>query len=243
MSDKDKDKDKKADFRSKKDSGRTSRDKNVYVKSAKGRTNSSTRWLARQLNDPYVKEAQRMGLRSRAAFKIIEIDEKIKLFKKGQVVVDLGAAPGGWSQHAAKQGAGTVIAIDILPMDEMPGVINMEMDFTADDAEERMFEVLDGRRADVVMSDMAPNTVGHKNTDHIRIMMLVELGYDFAIKVLKPGGTFVSKVRQGGAQGELLNMMKRDFKSIKHMKPPSSRKGSAEQFVVALDFKGNQDEN
>lgn len=230
--------DKKTDFRSKKDSGRTTRDKSVRLKTAKGRTNSSARWLERQLNDPYVKEAQRLGLRSRAAFKIMEIDEKLNLFKKGVSVVDLGAAPGGWAQYAANKGADKVIAIDLLPIDELPGVTSIEMDFMADDAEEILFEALGGNGADIVMSDMAPNTVGHKQTDHLRIMMLVETAYDFAIKVLKPDGVFISKVRQGGAQGNLLNLMKRDFKSIKHMKPPSSRKGSAEQFVIAIGFRG-----
>ena len=230
--------DKKTDFRSKKDSGRTKRDKSVRVKTSKGRKDSSTRWLERQLNDPYVKEAQRLGMRSRAGFKIMEIDEKLNLFKKGVKVVDLGAAPGGWAQYAASKGASEVIAVDLLPIDELPGVTSIEMDFTEDDAEEILFKALGNDKADIVMSDMAPNTVGHKQTDHLRIMMLVELAYDFAVKVLKPGGVFVSKVRQGGAQGELLTMMRKDFSTIKHMKPPSSRKGSPEQFVIAIGYRG-----
>lgn len=215
---------------------RTARDANEKVRTAKGRKNSSTRWLERQLNDPYVREAERLGYRSRAVFKLQEMDEKLGLLKSGQVVVDLGAAPGGWSQLAAEKGARKVIALDILPMDDIPGVTCIEMDFMKDEAPDALLEAM-GEKADLVMSDLAPNTVGHKQTDHLRIMGLVELAYDFAIQVLKPEGTFLAKVWQGGAQGDLLTQMKKDFKTVKHMKPPSSRKGSAEQFVIATGFR------
>ena len=218
-------------------SGRTSRDSAVRVKTGRGRKSSSTRWLQRQLNDPYVREANRLGYRSRALFKLKEIDEKQHLIKEGMTVVDLGAAPGGWSQYAADKGAKKVIGIDLLEIEEMPGVTFMQMDFTDDDAEERLIKELDGY-ADLVMSDMAANTIGHKKTDHIRIMGLVEMAYHFAVQVLKKDGTFMAKVFQGGAQNEILNIMKKDFKTVKHIKPPASRKDSAEQYVIAIGFKG-----
>lgn len=164
------------------------------------------------------------------------MDEKLGLLKPGQVVVDLGAAPGGWSQLAAEKGARKVVALDILPMDDIPGVSCIEMDFMEDEAPDVLLAAM-GEKADLVMSDLAPNTVGHKQTDHLRIMGLVELAYDFAVQVLKPEGTFLAKVWQGGAQGDLLSQMKKDFKTVKHMKPPSSRKGSAEQFVIATGFR------
>ncbi len=206
------------------------------VKSAKGRKNSSTRWLQRQLNDPYIQEAGRLGYRTRAAFKLLEIDEKLKLIKPDMTVIDLGAAPGGWLQVAVEKKARKVIGLDLLPIDPMPGVTLLQMDFMDDDAPEQLINAL-GEGADLVLSDMAPNTTGHRDTDHIRIMALVEAAYYFALDVLKPGGCFLAKVRQGGAQHELLAQMKKDFKTIKHVKPPSSRKESSEQYVVAIGKK------
>ncbi len=207
------------------------------VKTAKGRKTSSTRWLERQLNDPYVKKAEEEGLRSRAAFKIMEMDEKLNIFKDGQVVVDLGAAPGGWSQYAANKGC-KVVAIDLLPMDELPGVAFFQMDFTHDEAPETLIRAT-GDGVNIVMSDMAPNTIGHKKTDHLRIMGLVEMAYDFATQVLKPDGAFIAKVFQGGAENTLLAQMKKDFKIVRHIKPPASRKESAEQYVVATGYRGD----
>lgn len=216
----------------------TTREKAVRVKTARRRTSSSTKWLQRQLNDPYVHEAQRLGYRSRAAFKILQIHEKLNLFHKGQVVVDLGAAPGGWSQIAAQHKVKKIVAIDLLPVDPLPGVDFVQMDFMADEAPD-LLKSMTGGPVDLVMSDLAPNTSGHRETDHLRIMGLVEAAYDFATEVLKPGGNFVAKVFQGGAQSDLLARMKRDFKTVRHIKPPSSRKDSAEQFVVAVGFRGN----
>lgn len=216
---------------------RTFRDKTVRVKTAKKRTIASTRWLERQLNDPYVSQAQADGYRGRAAYKIAEIDEKIGLLKKGMMVVDLGAAPGGWCQVAAQKGC-TVVGLDILEMDELPGVDTIQMDFMDDDAPDKLIAMMKGEKADVVMSDMAPNTIGHKNTDHLRIMMLVEAAYYFAKDVLKEEGTFIAKVRQGGTQNELLATMKKDFKTIKHIKPPASRKESSETYLIAQGFRG-----
>lgn len=207
------------------------------VKTAKGRKLSSTRWLERQLNDPYVREAESRGLRSRAAFKIMEIDEKLNLFEPGLRVVDLGAAPGGWSQYAAEKGC-HVVALDLLPMDELPGVTFFQMDFTDDDAPKVLTQAA-GEGLDIVMSDMAPNTIGHKQTDHLRIMALVEMAYDFATQVLKPDGVFIAKVFQGGAENTLLARMKKDFKIVRHIKPPASRKDSSEQYVVATGYRGD----
>lgn len=207
------------------------------VKTARRRKTSSTRWLQRQLNDPYVQEAERLGYRSRAAFKLLEMDEKLDLLKPDQVVVDLGAAPGGWCQVALEKGAGKVIALDLLAMEEVPGVTFLQMDFMDDDAPEALIAAIGGG-ADLVLSDMAPNTIGHKSTDHLRIMMLVEAAYEFATQVLKPGGTFIAKVFQGGAESDLLAQMKKDFTKVKHIKPPASRKESSEQYVVAQGFKG-----
>ncbi len=215
---------------------RTTRDATVRVKKNNQRTTSSARWLQRQLNDPYVHEAQRLGYRARSAFKLIELDDKLKFIKKGCTVIDLGAAPGGWSQIALQRGAGKVIGLDLLPIDPLPGVTFLQMDFMNDDAPEALIMLM-GSGADVVLSDMAPNTMGHKQTDHLRIMALVEAAYEFATQVLKPGGTFVSKIFQGGAQGELLKMMKADFEVVKHVKPDSSRKESSEQYVVATGFR------
>ncbi len=215
---------------------RTTRDATVRVKKTNQRTTSSARWLQRQLNDPYVHEAQRLGYRARSAFKLIELDDKLHFIKKGCTVIDLGAAPGGWSQIALQRGAGKVIGLDLLPIDPMPGVTFLQMDFMNDDAPEALIMLM-GSGADVVLSDMAPNTMGHKQTDHLRIMALVEAAYEFATQVLKPGGTFVSKIFQGGAQGELLKTMKADFTTVKHVKPDSSRKESSEQYVVATGFR------
>lgn len=220
----------------KKSPTRTTRDKAVRVKTARTRTSSSTQWLQRQLNDPYVREAQRLGYRSRAAFKLLGIDEKLHLLKPGQVIVDLGAAPGGWSQIAAAKKAKKVVAIDLLPIDPIPGVDFIQMDFMDDAAPDKL-KALAGGPVDLVLSDMAPNTSGHRDTDHLRIMALVEAAYDFALHVLKPGGCFVTKIFQGGADGPLLAQMKRDFKTVKHVKPPASRKDSSEQFLVAIGFR------
>ena len=223
---------------------KSDRDLKIRLKTAKGRTTSSTKWLQRQLNDPYVARARSEGYRSRAAFKIKEIDEKQKLFKKGMRVVDLGAAPGGWSQVAAKAVGSTaehplVVGIDYLEMDPIPGVILLQKDFTHDDAPDQLFAAMGGHKADVVMSDMAWPTTGHRPTDHLRIVHLIEIAADFAIQVLNPGGSFVAKVFQGGTEHELLHMLKRHFRTTMHVKPPSSRSESAEAYLVAKGFKGS----
>ncbi len=207
------------------------------VRSARGRKNSSTLWLQRQLNDPYVHRAQKEGYRGRAAFKIIEMNEKLNFMREGMTIVDLGSAPGGWSQVASTYGA-HVVAIDLLDMDELPGVDFIQMDFMDDDAPDRLKEMLGGDKADVVMSDIAPNTIGHKQTDHLRIMAVVEAAHMFACEVLKPGGLFIAKVFQGGTQNTLMAEMNKTFDVVKHMKPPASRKDSSEQYVVATGFKG-----
>lgn len=219
--------------------------KQVKVKTAKGRKLSSTLWLQRQLNDPYVAEAKRQGWRSRAAFKLLQLDEKLDLLKPGMKVVDLGAAPGGWLQvivdrvKPEKTGA-KVVGIDYLKMDEMPGAIVLQKDFTDDDAPDILKEALDGH-ADLVVSDMAAPTTGHKQTDHLRIIALSEMAYDFARDVLVEGGAFLTKVFQGGATNELLTLLKHEFKTIKHIKPEASRQDSAEVYVVALGFKGKKE--
>lgn len=197
---------------------------------------ASTLWLQRHLNDPYVQKAQREGYRSRAAYKLAELDDQLHLIKKGMKVVDLGAAPGGWAQIAVERGA-SVVGIDLLPVEDLAGAEFVQMDFNDEAAPEKLKELLDGP-ADAVFSDLAPNTIGHKATDSVRQIALVELAVYFAIEVLKPGGSFVCKVIQGGTQNDLLNLMKKHFKTVKHIKPPSSRKGSAELFVVAQGFKG-----
>lgn len=214
---------------------KTSREPKERVRTARGRKNSSTRWLDRQLNDPYVHKAQQRGYRSRAAFKLEEIDEKANVLKPGLRVVDLGAAPGGWSQVAAEKGC-DVIALDLLPMEALPGVHALQLDFMDEKAYEVLIDTV-GEGADLVLSDMAPNTVGHKSTDHLRIMALVEAAYEFAGEVLKPGGGFVAKVFQGGTQTELLAQMKKDFTSVKHIKPPASRQDSSETYVVAMGYR------
>lgn len=210
------------------------------VRTAKGRKIASTRWLQRQLNDPYVEEAKKQGYRSRAAFKIKEIDEKMDLLQPGMTVVDLGAAPGGWCQVAMEKRCAKVVAIDLLEMDEVPGVDFVQMDFMDNDAPDKLKDMLGGPdvQVDVVMSDIAPNTTGHKQTDHLRIMAVVEAAYYFSCEVLKPDGVFIAKVFQGGAQNTLMAQMKKDFKTIKHVKPKASRKESSEQYLVASGFRG-----
>ena len=219
------------------------------VKTARGRSASSQRWLERQLNDPYVAASKREGMRSRAAYKLKEIDDKYHFLKPGQRVVDLGAAPGGWSQvaaarvksaeeHGPKQGQ--VVAIDYLGIEPLPGVEIVELDFTEPDAEERLKSMLKGGGADVVLSDMAAPTVGHTRTDHLRIIGLAEAAAAFAADVLSPGGTFLAKVFQGGAERDLLAMLKRDFAVVRHVKPPASRSDSAELYVLATGFRGGK---
>ncbi|HMA73118.1 MAG TPA: RlmE family RNA methyltransferase [Xanthobacteraceae bacterium] len=275
-------------------SGRGSRDLKVRLRSQKGRTSASKRWLERQLNDPYVARAKREGLRSRAAFKLAEIDDKFRLFKPGAKVVDLGAAPGGWSQIAAQrveatpsplvgegrgggssqfgatapggptptpdpspQGggeefaersgrkpasvSGRVVAIDLIDMPAIPGVEFLHLDFLDTAAPDRLKALL-GALADVVLSDMAANATGHRKTDHLKIMALAEAAAMFARDVLRPGGTFLCKVLQGGTEGELLAGLKRDFATVKHVKPAASRSDSAELYVLALGFRGRPDE-
>ena len=217
--------------------GSGSRALKVRLKS-KGRKLSSKLWLERQLNDPYVARAKREGFRSRAAYKLIEIDDKARLLKKGARVIDLGAAPGGWSQVAARRvGAqGQVVAIDVLPMDAVAGVDFAQLDFLSADAPEKLQALLGGP-ADVVLSDMAANATGHAKTDHLKIMGLVEAAADFAREVLAPGGTFLAKVLQGGTEAALLTALKRDFKSVKHMKPAASRSDSAELYLLATGYR------
>lgn len=208
------------------------------LKKAKGRTASSTRWLTRQLNDPYVKAAREAGWRSRAAFKLIELDEKFGLIRGATRVVDLGIAPGGWSQVVRKLNPrAAVVGIDLLETDPIEGVTIFQMDFMADQAPAALMGALDGA-PDLVVSDMAANTVGHKQTDHLRTMGLVETAADFAIQTMAPGGAFVAKVLAGGTDADLLALLKRHFTTVKHAKPPSSRKDSSEWYVIAQGFKG-----
>lgn len=214
----------------------------VTVKTGGKRKLSSKLWLERQLNDPYVAQAKRDGFRSRAAYKLQEMDDKHRLLKRGQVVVDLGAAPGGWSQIAAKrvgalEGKGKVVAIDLLDMPEVPGVTFAQMDFLDDRAPDKLRAMIGGG-ADVVMSDMAANTTGHRKTDQLRIIGLVESAAAFACEILNPGGTFLAKVFQGGADADLLAQLKRDFTSVKHVKPAASRQDSSERYVLATGFRG-----
>jgi 23S rRNA (uridine2552-2'-O)-methyltransferase len=208
------------------------------LRTAKTRTTSSQKWLERQLNDPYVRAAQAAGYRSRAAFKLVEIDDKLHLLKPRGRVVDLGAAPGGWTQVALQRigEAGKVVALDLLLMDPVPGAIVLQGDFQDPAAEQAVLAALDGQ-ADLVLSDMAPNTTGHNATDHLRIIALAELALDFAIRVLSPGGAFVAKVFQGGTEKDLLDLLKQRFATVRHVKPPASRKDSAELYVVATGFR------
>ena len=217
---------------------RSGRNPDRRVKTARKRSESSTRWLQRQLNDPYVKQAKADGYRSRAAYKLIELDEKFGLIRGAKRVVDLGIAPGGWSQVVrAKSPKAEVVGIDLLPTEPIEGVTIFEMDFMDDAAPARLEKALGGP-PDLVLSDMAANTVGHKQTDHLRTMALVEAGAWFAVETLEEGGAFVAKVLAGGTDTELLKLLKAHFKTVKHAKPPASRKGSSEWYVVAQGFKG-----
>jgi 23S rRNA (uridine2552-2'-O)-methyltransferase len=213
----------------------------VRLKTKKKRSVSQKRWLERQLNDPYVARAKREGLRSRAAYKLIEIDDKYRLLKAGSRVVDLGAAPGGWSEVAAKRvragGGGTVVAIDILEMTPIAGVEFLHLDFLDPSAPARLTAALAGG-ADVVLSDMAANATGHKKTDQLKIMALVEAGAEFAREVLRPGGSFLTKVLQGGTESTLLAELKRDFATLRHVKPHASRADSSELYLLATGFRG-----
>ena len=217
----------------------------VRVKTAKRRTASSTQWLERQLNDPYVSEARRLGYRSRAAFKLIELDDRFHFLKPGARVVDLGAAPGGWTQVAVERvragaGRGRVVGIDLLAVDPIPGAVLLRGDFLDAAAPTALRQALGGP-ADVVLSDMAAPSTGHAATDHLRVVALAEAAFAFAREVLAPGGTFIAKVFQGGAERELLAALKRDFASLRHAKPPASRSESAEIYVVAQGFRGRND--
>ncbi|HEX6072073.1 MAG TPA: RlmE family RNA methyltransferase [Sphingomicrobium sp.] len=208
------------------------------IRTAKGRKTSSTRWLERQLNDPYVRRAKAENYRSRAAYKLLELDERFGLLKGVKAVVDLGIAPGGWSQVVRRRAPQAQIAgIDLLPTDPIDGVTIEQMDFMDDDAPQRLKDALGGP-ADLVLSDMAANTVGHQQTDHLRTMALVEAGLEFAREVLRPGGAYVAKVLAGGTDNQLLGELKRHFATVKHAKPPASRKDSSEWYVVAQGFKG-----
>ena len=211
----------------------------VRVQTAKQRSASSTRWLKRQLSDPYVREAQRLGYRSRAAFKLIQIDDKLDILKPGARVVDLGAAPGGWSQVAVERcgPGGLVVGIDLLAVDALPGARFLEGDFLDEDAPARLEQALGGP-ADVVLSDMAAPATGHAKTDHLRTMALAEAAFDFAEEILAPGGAFIAKVLTGGTERDLLARMKRRFAKVRHVKPPASRKDSAELYVAATGYRG-----
>lgn len=251
-----------------------SRDLTVRVKTARGRKRSSTKWLQRQLNDPYVQQAKRDGYRSRAAYKLLEMDEKFHFLREGQRVLDLGAAPGGWSQVALKVigDSGTLVGIDLLEMEPMAGATFIVKDFMDEDAPEAILKLVtdlsQGQQAeslvtegvrpiaedsspkqghniklDLVMSDMAANSTGHAPTDHLRIIALCELAYDFAIQVLAPGGVFLCKVLKGGTENQLLAQMKQHFEVVKHAKPSASRKDSAESYVIAMGFRGEQARN
>jgi 23S rRNA (uridine2552-2'-O)-methyltransferase len=216
------------------------------LKTARKRTLSSQKWLERQLNDPYVARAKREGYRSRAAFKLLEIDDRYHLLKPGQRVVDLGAAPGGWSQIAAARvgsvhGKGRVVGIDLLEIEPMPGVEFIQLDFLDESAPQTLTDMIGGP-ADIVMSDMAANTTGHKKTDHLRIIGLAEAAIQFAREILAPGGAFVAKVFQGGTENQLLADLKRDFAVVRHVKPAASRADSSELYVLATGFRGRRDE-
>lgn len=220
---------------------RSGRDPGERLKTAKKRTTSSARWLTRQINDPYVKKAKADGYRSRAAYKLLELDEKFDLLKGVERAVDLGIAPGGWSQVVRQRSPkAKVVGIDLLPTEPIEGVTIFEMDFMSDAAPAALEEALEGA-PDLVLSDMAANTVGHKQTDHLRTMGLVETAADFAIASLAPGGTFVAKVLAGGTDTTLLALLKRHFTTVKHAKPPASRKDSSEWYVIAKGFKGRDE--
>jgi 23S rRNA (uridine2552-2'-O)-methyltransferase len=209
----------------------------VKLKTARGRTASSQAWLERQLNDPFVAEAKARGYRSRAAFKLIEIDDRFRLLKSGQRVVDLGCAPGGWVQVALARGAGAVAGVDLLPVEPIPPAELIQMDFTDPACGDRLIALLGGA-PDAVLSDMAPNTIGHKQTDHLRIIGLIEAAADFAVQVLKPGGAFVCKAFQGGETQGVLRTLKAHFADVRHVKPKASRAESSEVYLVATGFRG-----
>lgn len=216
------------------------------VKKKSGLKESSRRWLERHLNDPYVQRSKTEGYRSRAAYKLLEIDDKYHLLKPGMRIIDLGAAPGGWSQVAAARVKSTeadprVVGIDYLEMDPVPGAAILKMDFLDEEAPEKLRQALGGE-PDIVLSDMAAPTTGHRRTDHLRTMHLCEVAADFAVSVLKPGGHFLAKTFQGGTEGSLLDMLKRNFRSVHHVKPPASRDASVELFLLAKDFKGRANE-
>jgi 23S rRNA (uridine2552-2'-O)-methyltransferase len=226
--------------------GSGQRELKTRLKTARGRKLSSQRWLERQLNDPYVARSKREGYRSRAAYKLAEIDERFGVLKSGQRVVDLGAAPGGWSQVAAERIGSTdeaprVVAIDILGMDALPGVVVLQKDFLDADAPDLIRGALGGTKVDVVLSDMAAPTTGHRATDHLRIVALCDAAADFARDVLKPGGAFLAKVFRGGTEGSLLADLKRDFAKVQHVKPPASRSDSPELYLLATGFRGGSD--
>lgn len=215
----------------------------VRVKTSKYRDKSSNKWLERQLNDPYVAESKRLGYRSRAAFKLIQLDEKYKFLGKGKRIVDLGCAPGGWTQVAVQRnkGAGLVVGIDILETTPVAGAILIQQDFTEEGAADKLKELLNGE-ADIVMSDMAANTTGHQQTDHLRTIGLVEIAYEFAKEVLAENGIFIAKVFKGGTEAQLLTNIKKHFRKVSHCKPDASRSGSPEEYLVAEGFKGRADE-
>lgn len=212
------------------------RSKRINVKTARGRKPSSTRWLARQLNDSFVIQAKKEGYRSRAAYKIIEINEKFKIFKKGMKVLDLGAAPGGWSQVVSKITSTHILAVDLLEIEPIAGVQTMVKDFYENDAAEVIMATLGGK-VDVVMSDMAANTTGHTATDHLRIVVLCEKAAELSYEILKPGGCFIAKIFKGGTENSLLSAIKLKFSKVKHFKPKSSRPESAEEYLVATGFR------
>lgn len=213
----------------------------VRVKTSKFRDKSSNRWLERQLNDPYVAESKRLGYRSRAAFKLIQLDEKYHFLGKGKRIVDLGCAPGGWTQIAVERnkGTGQVVGVDILETEPVKGATLIQQDFTEPEAADKLKELLNGE-ADIVMSDMAANTTGHQQTDHLRTIHLVEIAYEFAKEVLAEGGIFITKVFKGGAENELLADVKKNFKKVCHAKPDASRQGSPEEYLVAIGFKKDE---
>ncbi len=240
--------------RGKKGKGRSarvsSRNVSTRVHTAKGRKTSSTRWLQRQLNDPYVAEAKKLGYRSRAAFKLVELDDQFRFLKPGRQVVDLGAAPGGWTQVAVARcnadaantnPVGKVVSLDILAMEPIAGATLIEHDFLDDTAPEQLVEALSGA-ADVVLSDMAAPATGHRATDHLRVMALLETALNFTYQILAPGGAFIGKVLQGGTETDLLTVMKQNFHTVRHAKPPASRDGSAESYVIALGFRRHKGE-
>lgn len=216
----------------------TLRHKTVMLKTARKRSPAQQRWLNRQLNDPYVAAARKQGWRSRAAFKLIEMDDRFGFITPGCHVVDLGTAPGGWAQVAAKRGAGQIIGVDLLPVDPVDGAQFIEGDFMDESMPARLMEMLKGP-ADLVMSDMAPNTTGHGSTDHLRIISLAENALHFAMQILAEDGCFITKVFQGGTEQTMLGLMKQAFKTVRHVKPPASRKGSSELYVIAMGFRKN----